>query len=762
MGRFRRLLHHRAELFAGVFVVLSFVWLQAELGGPTATTWFDDLAETLAALVAAAMCGFAAVRLSGRERVSWALIAAAAACWGLGELVWNWYELGLRVQVPFPSLADAGYLGSVPLLVAGLLCFPRVLQGALPRLLAVIDGLTIGAALLAASWAAVLGAVFAAGGDSLFTKALSLAYPLGDVIVGTMALLMATRARTGTRTPLLLLAGGLWCTAIADTGFAYFNAAGTYGNGNGIDTGWIAGFLLVALAGRRAARQRGIAASRTPLPSRLGVLVPYLPVLLAVVVVIVRHGSLDQAGPFIAALVFVQVVLLIVRQMIAMLESAGVTHSLAHDSLTGLPTRAMLRMRTEAAFDARPPRERAMALMMVELDDFTEVTDRWGLGGGDRVVATIGQRLRECVRGEDMVGRVWGSRFGVLLDDPATTEDAVAVARRLVAAVEAPIRMGEDSISVRATIGLASAARGAVDSAELHRQADVALATSTRERDGDIVVYEPRMEEVIDEQVRWRAELDGALRADQLVVHYQPIVNVGTRRVAGVEALLRWDHPRFGLVPPLRFIPEMERTGLIIEVGAWVLREACRQVQRWREELEEPLFLTVNVSSVQVHHDGFDLTVRDALRQSGLPGPALTLELTESGLIDRAESTLSRLRHLRSQGVNLALDDFGTGYSSLTYLERFHIDMLKIDKSFLDRAPSHGERSLINALLGLGEALGLTTLVEGVEDETQHALLCQLGCNLAQGYLYARPAAAADLRGVIGGAVPRLRVMQSA
>jgi len=762
MGRFRRLLHHRAELCAGLAVILSVIWLQAELGGPTATTWFDDLAETLAALVAAAMCGFAAVRLSGRERISWALIAAASGLWGLGQMVWNWYELGLRVEVPFPSLADAGYLGSVPLFVAGLLCFPRILQGALPRLLAVIDGLIIGAALLAASWAAVLGAVFDAGGDSVLSKGLSLAYPLGDVVLGTMALLMATRARTGTRTPLLLLAGGLWCTAIADTGFAYFNAAGTYGNGNGIDTGWIAGFLLVALAGLHAARRRGIAASITPLPSRLGVLAPYLPVLLAVVVVIVRHGSLDQAGPFIAALVFVQVVLLIVRQMIAMLESADLTHSLAHDVLTGLPTRAMLRMRTDAAFDARPAPERAMALMMVDLDEFKEVNDRWGFGGGDHVVATIGQRLRDCVRGDDTVGRVWGSRFGVLLDDPATVEDAVAVARRLVAAVAAPIRIGNDSVSVRATVGLASATHGAGDAAELRRQANVALSTGKRERRGDVVVYEPRMEQAIDEQVRWRAELDGALRAGQLVVHYQPIVDVRTRRVAGVEALLRWEHPRLGLVPPLRFIPEMERTGLIIEVGAWVLREACRQAQRWREEFEEPLFLTVNVSSVQLHHDGFDLAVRDALRQSGLPGPALTLELTESGLIDRAESTLARLRRLRSQGINLALDDFGTGYSSLTYLERFHIDMLKIDKSFLDRAPAHGERSLISALLGLGEALGLTTLVEGVENEAQHALLCQLGCNLAQGYLYARPAAAADLRGVIGGAAPQLRVMQSA
>jgi len=420
------------------------------------------------------------------------------------------------------------------------------------------------------------------------------------------------------------------------------------------------------------------------------------------------------------------------------------------DPLTGLANRAYFGTRVEeAVVDARP---RGVGVLFVDLDGFKAVNDSLGHQVGDRVLEVVGQRLRGCVRPGDVVARLGGDEFGVLIVG-TDVDDAVGwVARRVFRQLSTPVQVGDREIGMGASTGVAVNDAGVETADQLLRNADLAMYRAKASPRAMFVRFEERMHEALLARMQVQTELRQAVAHDEITVRYQPLVELSSGLVVAAEALARWQHPERGLLAPADFIALAEEIGQVDEIGQWILRAACRQAVAWqrfgREEV--PFGIGVNISVRQLV-PGFPRVVRQVLDEAGLPPGTLTLEVTESVLLDRTEEVLTVLRGLRQLGVRLALDDFGTGYSSLSYLSQLPVHSLKIDRSFVEQVgrPDDGGRQgsteVARTIVRLAGALNLSTVAEGVETEAEHAALLAMGCDLAQGFHYAHPMTAEEL-----------------
>ena len=411
-----------------------------------------------------------------------------------------------------------------------------------------------------------------------------------------------------------------------------------------------------------------------------------------------------------------------------------------HDSLTGLANRALFADRLEHALARTRRFGQPIAVLFIDLDDFKTVNDSLGHGEGDQLLIAVAKRLVGAVRTGDTIARMGGDEFAVLIEDPAEAGAPTAVAERLLAALEAPFEHGAKELFVHASVGVAASTSAGQTADDLLRDADVSMYTAKSNGKNRVEVFVPSMHEAAIARLALKGDLERALERGEFAVVYQPIMNLATSRIAGVEALLRWHHPRRGVVGPTEFIPVAEETGLIVALGRWVLEEACRQARAWDEETVSVLTMSVNVSARQIHEPGFVEEVARVLAATGLAPERLTLELTESVLMQDVEDTATTLGFLKDLGVRLAIDDFGTGYSSLSYLRRFPIDELKIDRSFVATMNAGPDQSaLVRSILKLGETLHLETVAEGIEQADQLAELQTLGAGLGQGYYFAKP-----------------------
>jgi diguanylate cyclase (GGDEF)-like protein len=426
-------------------------------------------------------------------------------------------------------------------------------------------------------------------------------------------------------------------------------------------------------------------------------------------------------------------------------------HRAFHDALTGLPNRPLFLDRLEHAL-ARAPRSGAgAAVLFLDIDRFKSVNDRFGHAAGDDLLIAVARRLEECIRPADSVARFGGDEFAVLVEDVAD-DQAIAVATRILAALEAPFSIHDKNVFVSASVGIATGRRGAD---ELMRNADLAMYKAKSSGRGRYERFEPNLHEAVVERLELEVELRAAVENEDFVLHYQPIVSLGGGEIVGMEALVRWNHPHRGLVPPGDFVPLAEETRLIVPIGRWVLIEACRQAQAWNRTHGGSLAICVNISAQQLDQPGLVDDVAHALTRAGLPAELLVLEITETLLMEDTEATISKLARLKALGIQLAVDDFGTGYSSLQYLNRFPIDILKIAKSFVDGlAGDSQETALVRAITDLADNFALRVVAEGIESPEQVPRLLALGCDLAQGFHFSRPleaAAAAELLDARGG-----------
>jgi diguanylate cyclase (GGDEF)-like protein/PAS domain S-box-containing protein len=423
-------------------------------------------------------------------------------------------------------------------------------------------------------------------------------------------------------------------------------------------------------------------------------------------------------------------------------------HQAFHDPLTGLANRVLFGDRVSHALARRRRRARSLAVLFLDLDDFKDVNDAIGHSAGDELLREVSRRLERCLRPGDTAARLGGDEFGILLEELADADEAEAVAARVLEALAVPMSISDTEILVSASVGIALSTSRGDRAEELLRNADVAMYAAKNRGKGRFELYEPEMHAAAFRRLELVAEMRQALQLGEIAVHYQPLVRLGDGAVVGYEALARWNHPRLGLVGPGEFIPAAEETGQIMEIGEIVLGTGCRQAQAWREMTAGPIApsISVNVSARQFRAESLSDSVRTALTSSGLPPEALVLEVTESVLMDDSALSLRRLRELKRLGVRLAIDDFGTGYSSLSYLRRLPVDILKVDKSFIHEIEGGGEAfELVRMIVQMGNTLHLNVVAEGVETPAQAAALRQIGCDLAQGFHFARPMVAADV-----------------
>ena len=690
----------------------------------------------------------------------------------IGQVLWTldvnvWY-----LPVLFPSWADVGFLGSYPFVLLAVLLLPQQRLSLASRTRLIFDAVITMTGVVTLSWYFILGPTIQQGADSVLGRLVGTAYPLSDlVLIFCLFLLLWRNNAPAMRPVIFLLVLTFAAYAITDTIYDYQQLHGLFIPGSLLELGWPLGSLLLGLACRslyvlpqvRPQVPGQVAESEQTVwqPALWQTLLPYawVPIVGLLLLFIWRQGD----DPFLVTGVVVGTVVLLglvlMRQFVAMRELHNLyvnNDALAlanrqlevqatHDALTSLPNRNYLQRRLEQVTHLARKGDIPAALLLLDLDRFKEVNDTLGHDVGDLLLQEIGPRLQGYLRPTDLISRLGGDEFAIVL---SATEAAGALdaARRLLGALNAPFLIDDHAFDIGGSIGVALIPEHGFDVTTLLRCADVAMYVAKRNQSGP-KVYAPEIDHHSPRKLALMSELRRAIADDGLLLHYQPKVSLSLGRIVGVEALVRWPHPVYGLIPPDEFIPLAERTGLIGPLTRWVLERAIRQCRDW-EQSGLPLKMAVNLSARTLYDQELLSTVTGLLQAYAIAPSRLTLEITESTLMDDPERARTALAGLRALGVSIAIDDFGTGYSSLAYLKRLPIDEIKIDKAFVlglgvDADPA--DVAIVRAVVAMARPLQCEVVAEGVESWEIWMFLRELGCDLAQGYYLSRPLPAAAL-----------------
>ncbi len=718
------------------------------------------------AIFAAVCAALAARSASGRLRLSWTCLAVGLAGWAVGEALWQYFELVLH-KSPFPSLADAGYLMFPAFAGVAMLWFPAGCSRT-SRTRFVLDGLIVAGALFEISWVFVLRSVYEAGGTSGFALGLSLAYPIADLAIITVALLVLARARPGHRKVLTMLTVAVVLMALSDSLFVYLTANDQYFSGNIIDIGWAAAFLTFGIT---ALSSRGVGQPEVALsqvPSRISMWLPYVPVAIAALVCIPAYARTPGLGPiFVSSTLLMSAVMarqfVVVRQNQRLLEM--VADQALRDALTGLANRDLFNDRLQHAVQLHERDNQSVAVLSMDLDDFKLVNDSLGHPAGDALLIQAAERLLGCVRTSDTVARVGGDEFAVLME--GLPELSRLVAHRVVAAFEGPFVVDGQQLLMRPSVGLAvgSAANPDLSADLLLKQADVAMYSAKRSKSGGLHTFTPDMALVDPNElelpteasegtergaaVRLLGELRHAIDHGDLTVFYQPKFDLRTGDVVGVEALVRWPHPKRGLLGPAHFLPLVRKRGLMRAVTDIVLTQALDDAAEW-QSMGIGVPIAVNVFAPSLGDLDLPTHIASVLAARQLNPEDLTIEITEDFLLDNIDRTRSVLERLRQRGIRIAIDDFGSGYSALWYLRELAIDEVKLDRHFIApiRVDSRAA-AVVRGVVDLAHVLGVTTVAEGVENAETAEKLREFGCEVAQGYYYSPPISAAAMMNLL-------------
>ena len=759
LGPLRR--HRLRQPFIVAVILVSLVMCAllvatfASWGGADHQSAIHAVAEASAGFLTAIAALAAALRSRGRRALAWAGWSAYALLLAVGSSMLAVNAAGSSDAVPYPSLQDMVFLAAIPLGAGAALAMMRSTRVSPAGLgIALLDGLLVGASILVFCLATIFRAHFDTTSNPLLADVVSVAEPATDVVI--LTIVAAAFARTHViRAATALICAGVALTALSDFATSFQALGGTLPSGIPVDLGWIAGLLCLGLAALHVLcyRRGADLPAYHQVPRGMSVLFPMAPVVVAsgfAITDFVRDGWTGDGLLLAATLALTGLMLL--RMSIALYLNTRLGNTLAyqasHDALTGLANRVLMHQRLDSSLARVPATRSGTTLMMLDVDGFKQINDSFGHNIGDLLLVQLAARLQDCVRGADMVGRLGGDEFGIVLNGPG--EPAAVIARRVLTALERPYSIGELHIVVCSSIGIASGDHDhTADS--LLRDADLAMYAAKTSGGARYALYDPRMHAT----AMGRLQLESDLRADwatEISLHYQPIVDLETGRMVSVEALARWQRGTRGMVPPDVFIPVAEQTGLIVPLGAKILMESCRQLASWRRDYPEArdLGVSVNVSGRQFRSDDLIATLTEALRSSGIEPGALTLEVTETALIDDLESAIRLLNRLKALGVRIAIDDFGVGTSSLARLRRMPVDVVKIDKSLVDHVPDgHVASALLQSIVGVASALQLRTVLEGVERGDQARHLAGAGYDMAQGYFFSRPLTAEGIASIL-------------
>jgi diguanylate cyclase (GGDEF)-like protein len=713
--------------------------------------WYGDLVyEVIGVMSSAVIVAGVRRHRPARQRI-WYCIAVGQLIWVLGDMTFTVYNYVLHRE-PFPSPADGFYLGAYPVVIAGLFILVRGRASGRDRA-GLIDACIVATGLGLLCWAFLMRPIVEDSSLSPVAGVISLAYPALDVVM--IAMIARLFTGPGARTPsyrFLMAAAVLM--AGSDIIFSVLTAFFSY-QGGAVDVGWLLSYLMWGAAALHPS-MRSLSEPATDLVARLtrprlallaaaSLLAPGL--LLVQGLHDPRH--VDWIANGVGAVVLFLLVLVRMSGLVSQVQEQAV-----RDELTRLGNRRLLHRHTEEALGRLAPDTVHVAL--IDLDDFKTVNDRLGHHVGDDLLTAVAARLTEVTDPGTVVVRLGGDEFAMLLA-PASLSEADATVRRVAEELRRPLHAGEHELLMRASIGVTDAI-DAQEPRELLRRADVAMYAAKDQGKQRVARYESQMDLHSVEEARLGAQLRHAIDAGEMHLVYQPIVELPHGGIVGTEALVRWQHPEHGVVSPGLFIPVAERNGLIVPLGDWILREACRQASLWQDTpgAQNLRRISVNVSARQLREPDFAATVAGILRDNGLEPSRLVVEVTETAVFDGG-AALDSVWALHRLGVTIALDDFGTGHSSLGLLRTCPTDILKVDKSFVDEVGDGGDQDVIAAaLIQIASGLHLQAIAEGVETCAQAEHLHRLGYRYAQGYYFARPMPATAIIELLRATTPRV------
>jgi diguanylate cyclase len=695
---------------------------------------------------------------------SWRLIALALALLSIADITYGVLALG-GGEVAYPSVADIGYLAGYVALIGGTLGLIRGRVAGGDRT-PIIDAAILSAGAGSIFWIAIIqpslqGAVEPA------VAGVSLAYPAMDVILLALGLRVLLTAAARPRY-LQFLVSGIAFYFIADVVYALALLNGTYVEGQPVDAGWIVGVLLIGVAALHPSvsdpvttvepNDARLSRSRLALLAAAALVAPFIliaqttPSGNSVVVGLVLQWTM------LFGLVFVRLASTVDELGMSLLErrrlQGDLAHQAHHDPLTRLANRLLFELRLSRAMATSPG---TTALIFLDLDDFKTINDTLGHAVGDELLRILAGRVQRGLRASDLAARLGGDEFAILLEDCDDLAAARAVAEHALARLRAPVTLGTLQLLVHGSAGVAVGLSGST-ATDLMRDADIAMYEAKSHGKDMVEIYEPAMRSQVIRRYELGTEMAEALETGAFVLHYQAAVNLASGAIVGAEALVRWNHPKRGLLGPHEFIPHAESSGLIHALGRWILHEACTAAAGWPDRLDgERPAISVNLAASQLLDPALIDDVARILAETGLAPQKLVLEVTESALVD-IELARAALLRLRGLGVGLALDDFGTGYSALSYIAELPFDIIKIDKSFVATI-GQGKRvdALLDGIIGLCDALELVTVAEGIEDQRQFDRLVGLGCRIGQGFLFARPVPTADFAAMLAATYDRRR-----
>ncbi len=728
-----------AALLMFALLAVNIAHTQFGLGGSGRATLLNAWGQNL---VLACACAVVAVRVWTGGAPGCKPLLAGMVLWTVGNLWWGFVLYGMA-DAPFPSPADAGWLAFYP---CAYLCLGLRLHASardLPRS-AWLDGL-IGILSVGAIGVTLAVAPILANAEGSRAAVLTnAAYPLADLLLlGLTVAVLVLHGQRGGRA-WVLLAAGFALFAVADSLYLARLAADTYAPGTVLDSLWVVALVIMALASWQPLEKPGKAD-----PGHLGVLVP--PLLFAVAALgLLVYAGVEHVSPVAVALAGVAVLAAMTRTALTVREIRGfheARRQAATDELTGLPNRREFGSRLRAHLAHALAHDEPLALMIIDIDRFKELNDALGHHAGDAVLTQIGPRLRGVLRTDDVLARLGGDEFAVLLPGTRSAEE---LGRKIAGALDERFPVEGIDVQIGASVGIAVFPEHGEDAGMLMRHADVAMYQAKTSRSGHAFYAQEE-----DRNTRERLELIGELRdavtLGQLVVYYQPIVDLVSGVVTEAEALVRWQHPERGLLAPGEFVPLAEQTGVMRELTDHVLEAALAQGARWRAEGHD-IGVAVNVSASTLLESGWADAVTAALERWSTPPARLRIEITEDALLVDLERALAVVRCHGEAGVGVSLDDFGTGYSSLGLLKQLAVDELKIDRSFVDNAlRDTADAAIVQAVAGLAGQLGLRTVAEGVEDEATLRAVAEWGATHAQGYYLSRPVPAEELSTKLDG-----------
>ncbi|MFC3799098.1 putative bifunctional diguanylate cyclase/phosphodiesterase [Cohnella sp. GCM10012308] len=584
----------------------------------------------------------------------------------------------------------------------------------------------------------VINPIISIADESPFVTVLSVVYPLASlsIFLITLILYYSLLQQGALNSSMLYVVWGMLCQVVGDIGYAYLAEQQEQHSGQFVDVLWVLALLLIGLGGRYAGGGQDDPTQESEPEAQIKESVfPYASIAVLVILFVLSSHWDFNALSFGLLLLFLLIVGRQLRMMRVLNKLMGEYRYLAyHDPLTGLRNRIGFKQDLERIIGKT---EERAGLLLIDLDRFKVINDTLGHQAGDRILVQTAERLRRSVGARSPLYRLGGDEFVVILTDAANSWCAAA-ADRILGQFREPFRFEDIEIIVTPSIGISIYPDNGCTSDDLLKYADAAMYLAKESGKNSFRFYDTELHAIMARKMKLENELRWAIERRQFRLHYQPKVNLRTKRIIGMEALLRWEHPELGVVSPAEFIPIAEETGQIVVIGDWVLEQACAQNKAWQNKGYPALSVSVNVSVRQFQHREYLMSVRSILRRTGLSAAYLELEITESIMQNVKEST-DVLHALRKMGISTSIDDFGTGYSSLFIIPKLPIDTIKIDKSFIDDIDDRVQLSMLKTIIDLGLSLNLGVVAEGIESEHQRQVLMEHGCPVGQGYLYSRP-----------------------